>query len=587
VKTRETGISSFVCDLYGRRFVGAFLIVAATSMIGAGAQLLQIIYMGRIIDAAEKGFDDVLPLFLIIVAAMIVHFAFSTLWSYASDRHLNLVMTRLRERLSHTLCHADYTALQAFKDGDILSIVTADVEGIRSWVRVLFQLGFIPVQFGLTLLACFFISWKMTAIALPLAPLILGLGMLFSSHLYQLNLEEKERLGNLNGFLSDTMNFMIVIKTYCLETLFAQRNRQSLDRLVAVKKRVARRDGTLTGFNTSMGHLAFVVIFLTGSLLVVSGEIAIGDMIAFIFLGNFMGEGMNILQGVPGTYRNACAAQHRLEQLLSLPDEAHEASTTAGGMLPLSTDDVFTLKNVSFAYGTETPSLHDVSLSIKPGEKIAILGMSGSGKSTLFKLMCGLYRPISGTLIYRGLNVRDLAVEKLRANLAAAPQDSFLFPDTLANNIRIGRLDATDDEVTVACINARIHDFVASLPLGYETKLTNINKMMSRGQMQRLNLARALLKGAPVLLLDEPTSALDLSTHNAVMHHLTQEYSGRTIIIIIHRLTHPEWFDRIIVMEAGKVAGFGRHDLLMRSCPAYPAMLGHLSLGTMNLEVLE
>jgi ABC-type multidrug transport system fused ATPase/permease subunit len=439
----------------------------------------------------------------------------------------------------------------------------------------------------LTLFACFFISWKMTAIALPLAPLILGLGMLFSSRLYPLNVAEKEGLGTLNGFLSDTMNFMIVIKTYCLETLFAQRNRESLDRLIAVKKRVARRDGALTAFNTSMGHVAFVAIFLSGSLLVVSGEIAIGDMIAFIFLANFMGEGINILQGLPGTYRNACAAQHRLEQLLSLPDEASAAPATAEGMLPISTEDVFTFKNVSFAYGAEALSLHNISLSIKPGEKIAILGMSGSGKSTLFKLMCGLYRPISGTLTYRGENVQDLAVEQLRANLAAAPQDAFLFPDTLANNIRIGRPDATDEEVKAACINARIHDFVASRPLGYETKPANINKMMSRGQMQRLNLARALLKDGPVLLLDEPTSALDLSTHNAVMHHLTQACSGKTIILIIHRLTHPEWFDRIIVMDEGRLAGFGHHELLMRSCPAYPAMLGQLSVETMNLEVAQ
>ncbi len=574
---KQSGISAFICDVYGKSFIGVFFLAGAAGIIAAGAQMLQIIYMGRIIDAVDQGFDYVLPLFMIIVAGMLIHIGFNTLWAYISDTHTNRLMTRLRQKLSHTLCYADYTALEALKDGDVLSIVTTDTEGIRSWVRLLFQLGFVPVQFGLALLACFFISWKMAAIALPLAPLILGLGMLFSTNLYRLNVQEKEGLGKLNGFLSDTMNFMIVIKTYCLESVFAQRNRDNLDHVIAIKKRLARRDGTVTAFNTSMGHLAFVVIFLTGSLLVVSGEIAIGDMIAFIFLANFMGDGIGILQAIPGAYRNACAAQHRLDQLLNLPGEDHRDLDTRSDTVSLSHGDVLTFSHVSFTYNADAMSLRNVSFSIKRGERVAVLGMSGSGKSTLFKLMCGLYRATAGTIRYCGENVANIPVEKLRSNLAAAPQDSFLFLDTIANNIRIGRLDASDEEVVDACREAQIHDFIVTLPQGYATKLMNINETLSRGQIQRMNLARALLKSAPVLLLDEPTSALDISTHNAVMHHLIQELSGKTIVMIVHRLTCPERFDKILVMEEGRLAGFGHHDHLINTCSSYRSMLGKLS----------
>jgi ABC-type multidrug transport system fused ATPase/permease subunit len=586
VKDRQrVGITSFVGGIYGRTFALVVLLVGVTGMIAAGAQMLQIIYMGRIIDGVERGFDYVLPLFLVIVAAMIIHMAFNTLWAYTADKHTSRLMTRLREKLTHTLCYADFAALETLKDGDILSIVTSDAEGIRSWARILFQLGFVPIQFGFALAACFLISWKMAAIALPLAPLILGLGMVFSADLYQFNLQEKAGLGKLNGFLSDTMNFMIVIKTYCLEGLFAQRNRDNLDHVVAIRKRVARRNGAVTAFNTSMGHLAFVVIFLTGSLLVVSEEIAIGDMIAFIFLANFMGDGINILQAIPGTYRNACAAQHRLEQLMSLPDEDCGDLGIKRDAGSLSPGDLFAFKQVSFAYNADAMGLHNVSFSIKQGEKIAILGMSGSGKSTLFKLMCGLYRPTDGTITYRGENVADMPAVKLRRDLAVAPQESFLLLGTIANNIRIGRPDATEEEVIHACRKAQIHDFVVGLPQGYATELRNIGKIPSRGQMQRLNLARALLKDAPVLLLDEPTSALDISTHNAVMHHLTQELSGKTMIIIIHRLTRPERFDKIIVMEEGRIAGFGHHDHLTSSCTSYPSMLGKLSEQCYGVEV--
>lgn len=577
MREKKAGINSFIRQIYGKKFTWVALSVALVCIVGSLAQMLLTVLMGRIIDAIDKGFKYVLPLFLIIAAAMIVYISFNTLWTYLSSNHTNRLMTKLRDMLDNAICHADFTSLEAIKDGDVLSIVTNDVEGIRNWINILFQMGFLPVKFGLALGVCFFISWKMTIIVLPLVPIILALGMLFSANLYQLNVSEKEGQGKINAFLNDALSFMIVIKSFCLEKIFAKKNKAILDDVAQIKKMIVYRENAVFYFNTSIGYVGFVAIFLVGSLYVVSGEMTIGEMISFIFIANFVGEGINIIQAIPISYRNACAAQHRIKKLLSLPVDGKIKLVVDSRIMPLPSADVFTFDDVSFAYSEQNMILHNISLSIQQGEKIAVIGMSGSGKTTLFKLMCGLYHATTGKLTYYGENVNDIASDKLRSDLAVAPQESFLFIDTIRNNVKISRPSANDEEMVMACKNAQIHDFIVDLPQGYDTKLKNINKAMSRGQMQRLNLARVFLKAAPVLLLDEPTSALDISTHNAVMRYLTQELPGKTIIMIIHRLTEPERFDKIIVMEDGRLVGFGYHDTLIGSNPSYKAMLGRMS----------
>ncbi len=586
MKRRNTGLTGFVRGIYGKGFVGMMGVAALMSMLSAGARMVQILYLGQIVDSVAEGFQRVLSLFLVISVALVIHLVFNALWGSYSARRTTQLMAALRERAARKLCCADYAALDALRDGDVLAIVTRDVEGIRAWTELLLQAGFVPVKLGLSLVACFMISWKMTLIVIPLVPVIAALGMAVSGSLYRFHVEEKAASGKLSALLNDTASFMIVVKTFCLERLFSRKNRRALDRVIAARDRVARRERVVMALNTSLGHVGFVLIFLTGSLLVMSGDIEIGDMIAFIFLANFIGEGMSIVQRAPLIYRNGCAARERLRQVLDMPEE-----TTGGdrrGRIAAAgetVDEVFAFDNVSFGYTPGEAHLRHISFTIRPGERVAVMGASGSGKSTLFKLMCGLYHPTGGSLRRQGQPVHEMPVARLRADLAVAPQDSFLFFDTMAANVKIGRPAAGEAEVVAACRRARIHDFITGLPDGYETQAVMTDKRLSRGQIQRLNVARALLKDAPVLLLDEPTSALDPATHDAIERELVLAPPDRTVIMISHQLTYPEMFDKILVLEAGSVAGYGHHDQLRRTCASYRALLGAVSQEDSVMEV--
>lgn len=581
MKKEKTGLTGFVREIYGQGFVWVMTVAALMSMLAAGARMVQILYLGRIVDGVAEGFQRVLSLFMIIAIALIIHLIFNALWGSYRARQTARLMATLRTRVAGRLCRADYAALERFEDGDILTIVTRDLASIRAWVGVLFQAGFVPVKLGFSLAACFMISWKMTLVAIPLVPVIAALGMAVSGSLYTFHVEEKAASGRLIALLSDTASFMIVVKTFCLERTFARKNRRALNRVVAARDRVARRENVVMALNTSLGHVGFVLIFLAGSLLVMGGEIEIGDMIAFIFLANFIGEGMSIVQRAPVAYRDGCAARQRLEQVLTMPEEMtggdradRAAVTSPDGAAGDTVDEVFAFDDVSFGYALGQTQLRHLSFIIRQGERVAVMGASGSGKSTLFKLMCGLYRPTAGSLRRQGRRLRDVPLAQLRADLSVAPQDSFLFFDTLAANVKIGRPTARMADVAAACRRARIHDVMTGLPDGYETQVVEIDKRLSRGQMQRLNVARALLKDAPVLLLDEPTSALDPATHDALEHELVQAPPDRTVIMIAHRLTYPEMFDKILVLADGGVAGYGHHDHLKRTCGTYRALLG-------------
>lgn len=587
MKRKKTGLTGFIRGIYGKGFAGVMAAAALMSMVSAGARMVQILYMGQIVDGVDEGFQRVLSLFLIITITLITHLVFQALWGSYSARQTARLMVALRKRVARTLCCANYAALETFKDGDVLSIVTRDLEGIRAWTGVLFEVGFVPIKLGLSLAACFMISWKMKLVTIPLVPVIAALGMAVSGSLYSFHVEEKAASGRLNALLNDTLSFMIVVKTFCLERLFSQKNRRALNRVIAARDRVARRENVVMALNTSLGHVGFVLIFLAGSLLVMGGEIEIGDMIAFIFLANFVGEGLSIVQRAPVIYRNGCAARKRLEPVLAMPEET--TGEDRGGWIAAAGDGgdaVFTFDDVSFGYTPDRSHLRHLSFTIRQGERIAVMGASGSGKSTLFKLMCGLYHPTGGFLRWQGQALHDVPVARLRADLSVAPQDSFLFFDTLAANIKIGRPGASEGEVAAACRRAHIHDVITGLPDGYKTQVVTIDKRLLRGQIQRLNVARALLKDAPVLLLDEPTSALDPATHDLIERELVQAPSDRTVIMIAHQLTYPEMFDKILVLEDGGVAGYGHHDQLKRTCGAYRALLGAVAQEDAVTEVI-
>jgi subfamily B ATP-binding cassette protein MsbA len=237
-----------------------------------------------------------------------------------------------------------------------------------------------------------------------------------------------------------------------------------------------------------------------------------------------------------------------------------------------STKGRLSFENVTFSYGREGDhgnALTEINLQIEPGMKVALVGASGAGKSTILSLLLRFYDPQSGRVLIDGRDLRDLTIHSLREQIGIVTQESFLFHDTIRENIRFGRLDATHDEIEEAARLAHAHEFIMAQPQGYETIVGDKGCMLSGGQQQRISIARALLKGAPILLLDEATSALDSESEKMIQDALEKLAKGRTVIAIAHRLSTILGSDMIVVMDQGRIVATGTHAELLNSSEHY------------------
>ena len=236
-------------------------------------------------------------------------------------------------------------------------------------------------------------------------------------------------------------------------------------------------------------------------------------------------------------------------------------------------------EHVSFAYDPARPILHAVDFRIPPGRTVAVVGPTGAGKSTLARLLFRFYDPDTGRILIDSRDLRELTLASLRGAMAVVPQDAVLFSGTIADNLRYGKLDATDAEMEAAAKAAHAHDFVSRLPKGYNTPIAEAGGGLSGGERQRLSVARAVLKDAPILILDEPTSALDAISEEIVFSALRELRVGRTTIVIAHRLSTVRDADAILVLDGGHISAFGRHDDLLKTSQLYRRMCARLSVG--------
>jgi subfamily B ATP-binding cassette protein MsbA len=237
------------------------------------------------------------------------------------------------------------------------------------------------------------------------------------------------------------------------------------------------------------------------------------------------------------------------------------------------------VEDVGFTYPGGARVLHDITFEAKPGEVIAVVGLTGAGKTTLVSLIPRFYDPTVGRVTIDGVDVRQYRVRSLREKIAIVLQDPVLFAGTIADNLRYGRLDATDQEVEQAARAAHAHEFIARLPNGYQTEIAQAGGTLSGGERQRLSVARAILKNAPILILDEPTSSLDSISEEIVFAALRRLRAGRTTIVIAHRLSTVRDADRILVLDGGEIAAQGRHEDLLKSSQLYRRMCARLSVG--------
>jgi ATP-binding cassette, subfamily B, bacterial len=424
-------------------------------------------------------------------------------------------------------------------------------------------------------------NFELAGILLIILPLIFVPILLIGRWVRRLSRESQDRVADTSSQSSEILHGVQTVQAFVNENRESDRFRDTVEKSfdTAILRTRVRALFTTVASTSVFGALIFVLWL--GARDVLAGEISGGELGQFVLYAIFVGVSAAALSEIWGELQRAAGAMERLSELLLLEPEIEVPENPVSFPQPCSGQ--LSIESVTFRYPSrpDTIATNNFQLSIQSGEHIALVGPSGAGKTTIFQLLLRFYNPSSGRILLDGVDVSHADPKEVRARIGIVPQDTTVFGTSAMENIRFGRLGATDDEVKAAAIAASAHEFIERLPEGYNTYLGEKGTRLSGGQKQRIAIARAILKDPPVLLLDEATSALDAENERLVQEALDHLQVGRTTIVIAHRLSTVQKADRIVVMDEGNILDVGQHQELMVRDPMYKRMV-ELQFGSLE-----
>jgi subfamily B ATP-binding cassette protein MsbA len=502
---------------------------------------------------------------LIVVAVFLVVCALlSNLFRYLGQytvENLRINSLRaMRNQMYDKVMALDVGYFSNERKGDIISKFSADAQVVQSTIsatlHVMFREPFLVATY---LFAMIGISWKLTLFAvlfLPLVALVIGI---IVKQLRRPAKAAQDELGLMVSQLDESIAGVKIIKSYNAEGYSTEKYRGMNGIFSRLSRSMARRQQLASPVSEFLGITAVAILIVFGAALVFRGELGGAQFIVYVGIFSQITRPVRAFADAFGVINQGIAAGERVFALLDTPAEVTDRP---GAVALKEFGEGIEFRDVHFSY-EEREIIRGVSFHVRKGETVALVGPSGGGKSTLSDLVPRFYDPQAGCVLIDGRDVRDYTVESIRARLGMVAQETVLFNDTIEANIRLGVPDATHDEVVRAARIAGAHDFIMETEAGYDTGIGDRGMKLSGGQRQRLSIARAVLRNPDILILDEATSALDTESEKLVQQALDQLLRGRTSIVIAHRLSTVRGADRIVVVDAGRVAEEGTHDELM------------------------
>ncbi|HZG57435.1 ABC transporter ATP-binding protein [Paenibacillus sp.] len=482
----------------------------------------------------------------------------------------NNVIRELREDAFRKVHELDAKYYAERKSGEIGARFFDDVEKIRGYMTALFS----NVWIELAVLA-FVVGMMFTMdVRLTLLAAALVGAQFVTAHALSRRLKRatKQMMGYrsvLSGFVFEKIQGAFLSKLFLSERKDREELSRHLDRFERMTDAQARANAvSLAAVNVLSDATPFLVV-LAGSLYVLDGALSLGALIAFFVYVDRMRGPVAALVGAFPAIAEGDVALKRIFEFLET-DVGVRENERSPALPPFSASIEF--RRVSFGYRPDRPVVEDVSFTLRKGKTYAFVGESGGGKSTVLQLLTRMYDTDRGEVLVDGMNVKDVSLASIRAQMGVATQDSFLYSSSIRDNIRLGRLDASDEDVVAAAKKAYAHEFIEALPDGYDTEVGERGVKLSGGQRQRIALARVFLKDAPILLLDEATSALDNESEQAVQRSIAEAGRGKTVILIAHRLSTVLHADAIFVVKGGRIVERGTHAELLAANGYYKAL---------------
>lgn len=502
---------------------------------------------------------------LLTVSLVVITFLFKNLFGYFGLQHLTKLKTGvlrdLREKMFTKIIELPIPYYSEKRKGDIMARMLGDVNEVQnSFFMVLELIVKEPLTIIFSLIAMINISWKLTLFVFVFIPISGFIISKIGKSLKGKSIRAQEENGLLISIVEETLSGQKVVKSYNAEDYFTKKFNDSVNRLYKLANSIGKKNNLASPMSEFLGIIVIsILLFYGGNLVLVEKSLDGSLFISYIALAYNILTPAKAISKASYQVKNGLAAAERVFEILEVENTI---VNKPNAIVKNSFDSSITIENINFKYEEENV-LKNFSLDIPKGKTVALVGQSGSGKSTIANLLTRFYDVQEGSVKIDGIDIKDMTLESLRDLMGLVTQDSILFNDSIKNNIRLGKQDATDEEIIAALKVANAYEFVAALPNGIDTNIGDAGGKLSGGQKQRLSIARAVLKNPPIMILDEATSALDTESEKFVQVALENMMQNRTSIVIAHRLSTIQKADKIVVMHKGEIVEQGTHDELL------------------------